>query len=291
MDSNLVSKFAPMLRDMTDIELAAEIERPQRLLIESARVGGRQIDITYAPFDHVNCEAKVVIVGLTPGRQQMRNAFFEARRSLQAGRSEVDAMSDAKVFASFSGPMRTNLVAMLDSVGVNRILGLSSTASLWNGAARCVHFTSSLRYPVFVDGANFSGTPSMISTTMLRSHLMQWFATEMATLRNAIFVPLGPKVTEAVEVVAQHVRVDGDRVLSGLPHPSGANAERIAFFLGRKRREELSTKVEPERLIAARASLEAKIAILGEVYDPSRQEPRKVFADATRKTACPAAGF
>jgi len=51
-------------------------------------------------------------------------------------------------------------------------------------------------------------------------------------------------------------------VLSGLPHPSGANAERIAFFLGRKPKEALSTKVRPEQVIAARTELKAKVAKL-----------------------------
>jgi hypothetical protein len=90
--------------------------------------------------------------------------------------------------------------------------------------------------------------------------MMQWFAKEMAMLPNAIFIPLGPKVTEAVEVVAVHLGLSTNRVLSGLPHPSGANAERIAFFLGRKNRADVSLKVDADRLVAARASLDTKIA-------------------------------
>ena len=81
----------------------------------------------------------------------------------------------------------------------------------------------------------------------------------MAALPNAIFIPLGPKVTEAVELVAEHLGFSTNRVLSGLPHPSGANAERIAFFLGRKSAN-ISLKVDADRLVAARASLGAKIA-------------------------------
>ncbi|MPZ11463.1 MAG: hypothetical protein GEU89_14825 [Kiloniellaceae bacterium] len=259
---NLFSQFAPVLRDVSDTELAAETASPQRLLIDSAPHGQKRLDVAYAPFDHVNMAADIVIVGLTPGRQQMRNALMEARRLLRQGRSEAEAMEAAKVFASFSGPMRAKLVAMLDSIGVNRLLGLQSTGSLWNGDARRVHFTSALRYPVFVDGANYSGMPSILSTPLLRAHLMKWFAMEMHSLPNAIFVPLGPKVAEAVEVVAQERGVDQERVLAGLPHPSGANAERIAFFLGRKDRADLSAKVVPERLLAARAALETKIGIL-----------------------------
>jgi hypothetical protein len=260
MVNELFSTFAPILRTLSKSDLLAEIERPKKLLIASQKVRGRQIDIAYAAFDHVNQDADVVIVGLTPGRQQMTNALIEAQRCLLDGIGDQEAMMSAKIFASFSGPMRTNLIAMLDSVGVSQALGLSSTASLWGRDSKRVHFTSALRYPVFVDGKNFSGAPSTLSTPILRTHLMQWFANEMATLPNAVFIPLGPKVTAAVETVANHLGLSNNRILSGLPHPSGANAERIAFFLGRKSRGHLSTKVDPERLLTARASLDAKIA-------------------------------
>ena len=261
MTNSLFSTFAPILRDLSHQELLAEIERPERLLVASDTIRGRRIDVAYAAFDYVNRAADVVIVGLTPGRQQMRNALVEAQRCLNAGRTEQEAMTAAKIYASFSGPMRTNLVAMLDGVGVNTALGLSSTSSLWDKDAARVHFTSALRYPVFVDGENYSGAPSMVSVPFLRTQLMQWFAKEMVDLPKAVFIPLGPKVTEAVEAVAGQLGLSTERILSGLPHPSGANAERIAFFLGRKSRENISSKVDPERLLAARASLDAKIAM------------------------------
>jgi hypothetical protein len=260
MVHELFSTFSPILRDMSEIDLIAEIERPKHLLIAGDQSGGRKIDVAYAPFDHVNTKADIVIVGLTPGRQQMRNAVFEARRCLRTGGSATEAISAAKTFASFSGPMRSNLVAMLDSVGVNRALRLASTASLWTDDSGRAHFTSALRYPVFVDGLNYSGTPSILSTGVLREQLMQWFAQEMALFQNAVIVPLGPKVTEAIEYAAERLSLPMARVLSGLPHPSGANAERIAFFLGRKRREDTSVKVDAERLLRCRASLEDKIA-------------------------------
>lgn len=260
MAHELFSTFSPVLRDMSEADLIAEIERPQKLLIGSDHGGTRKIDIAYAPFDHVNQDAEIVIVGLTPGRQQMRNALFEARRCLRAGSDDEAAKKAAKIFASFSGPMRANLIAMLDSVGVNQTLGLSSTASLWSIDAHRAHFTSALRYPVFLDGENYSGTLSILSTPALRKQLIEWFSAEMAALPHAVFVPLGPKVSEAVEAVARHLGLTTGRVLSGLPHPSGANAERIAFFLGRKKREDVSTKVDAERLLTCRASLKAKIA-------------------------------
>jgi hypothetical protein len=262
MGKEKLSGLARLLRDMADDELAAEIEQPQRLRLHCDMVGDKVIEIAFWPHDPVNRKARIVIVGLTAGRQQMRNAWMEMRHHLTAGRSEAAAAASAKTFASFSGPMRTNLVAMLDYIGVDRFLGLQSTASLWHDDVRLVHFTSVLRRPVFVDGENYSGSPPILSTPLLRHELITGFAADAANLRQAVFVPLGPVASDAVEFVAEAARLDPNRVLTGLPHPSGANAERIAFFLGRKPRSALSSKVQPERLIAARSELKTKVAKL-----------------------------
>ncbi|MCK1339788.1 hypothetical protein IVB38_28250 [Bradyrhizobium sp. 38] len=268
MDSKLFSSFAPILRILSEPELRAEIVEPRHLLIDEGDVRGKKIHVAYAPFDYVNLGAKIVIVGLTPGRQQMENALIAAWHCLKNGQGEADAMREAKVFASFSGPMRTNLVALLDSIGLNQVLRVATTRSLWEADAHLVHFTSVLRYPVFIDGKNYSGAPTPLGVPILQKQLMNWFASELALLPNALLVPLGPVADQAVNMVAQQTGFDRRRVLSGLPHPSGANAERIAFFLGRKRRENLSSKVDPEKLIASRMNLTGKVAALtGGLFD------------------------
>lgn len=274
-DAELFSQFAPIIRDITEAELAAEITQPQRLLLDSFEAGTRHIEIAYFPQEDANIDSAIAIVGLTPGRQQWRNALIEARRCLRAGSSEAEAVASAKTYASFSGPMRANLVAMLDDVGVNELLCLQSTASLWNDDFHKVHFTSALRFPVFVDGKNYSGAPSMFSTPVLCEQLITGFAAQAAMIPKAIFVPLGPTVGQALEFAAETSKVDHNRVLVGLPHPSGANAERIAFFLGRKPRESLSHKVDSERLMEARATLKVRIAEL-------RRERRRSSSPLTR---------
>jgi len=50
--------------------------------------------------------------------------------------------------------------------------------------------------------------------------------------------------------------------LHGLPHPSGANAERIAYFLGRKDRSALSAKTDAARLDAINRDLKKRVASL-----------------------------
>lgn len=110
MDTRLFARFTSLLRDLSDDALETEIRQPHHLLLDSCLHGGKRIDVVYAPFEHVTPGARIVLVGLTPGRQQMGNALREARRALRRGLSEAEALAAAKVFASFSGPMRSNLV-------------------------------------------------------------------------------------------------------------------------------------------------------------------------------------
>lgn len=262
MANSLFSSFAPFLRSVSEAELHTEIASPRRLLIEAGESRGRSFEVAYAPFDYVNPTARVVIVGLTPGRQQMTNALLAARKSLLLGHDEERAAKDAKVFASFSGPMRSNLIAMLDCVGLHQTLGLATTSSLWTQKSDLAHFTSVLRYPVFMNGTNYTGAPVPLAVPLLRRQVMQWFAEEMRSLPSAVFVPLGPAASDTVAAAAELAGIDSAQILTGPPHPSGANAERIAFFLGRKAREALSSKVDAEKLIATRAILTGKVASL-----------------------------
>ncbi len=205
----------------------------------------------------------------------MANALIECRRQLRSGATHERALAAAKVHASFSGPMRANLVSMLDDIGVARLLDLTTTAALWADRSNLVHFTSALRYPVFVDGKNYSGSPSMLRVPFLRDQLETWLGEEMRRLPHALFVPLGPKVGEALDYLAPRIGIGQEQVLTGLPHPSGASGERIAYFLGRKPRERLSAKTNAARLDAARSELVAKIERL-EGVTMGQMKPREM---------------
>ena len=79
---------------------------------------------------------------------------------------------------------------------------------------------------------------------------------------QAVIVPLGPVPTKVVENLTRLGLIASQRVLAGLPHPSGANVERIQYFLGRKAAGALSSKTDPRRLDAARTSLQAAVVAL-----------------------------
>lgn len=218
--------------------------------------------VYYAPFDHLNAAARVVLVGITPGKTQASNALAEAARLLQAGASAEDAVKGAKRLAAFSGPMRNNLVAMLDHVGLNNRLGLGSCDALFGSGSELVQTTSVLPFPVFANGENYSGAPHPLAVGVLERQVHEHFVPLARQLSRAVFVPLGPVPTKVLETLAAQGHLDAHRILVGLPHPSGANGERIAYFLGRKGRGDLSAKTDPAKIDRAREVATRQVAAL-----------------------------
>lgn len=249
--------------------LAAEpsqLHRPweiESLTMATEIVGSKRLQLMYAPFDHVNPEAKIVIVGLTPGARQAGDALTVARRELIQGAATAEALAKAKVFASFAGPMRANLVRMLDAIGIAQMLEVETCLSLWEEDSNLAHFTSAVRYPLFVNGQNWSGTPDILRTAPIARWVIEFLGAELSALPHALFVPLGPAATKALLYLADIGIVERHRVLAGLPHPSGANAERIACFLGTKPAYLASSKTNAVALAEAKESLIKQVASLG----------------------------
>lgn len=217
----------------------------------------------YIPFDYVNPAARVVLVGISPGFVQWKNAVREARRLLQAGAAREEVLRAAKYTGAFSGAIRPNLVALLDHVGLQRWLGIASCATLFDTHADLMHVTGVLRNPVFVNGKNYSGAaPNMLTTPLLQEQMLGYFGREVAPLADAVFVPMGPNVSLALDWLAARGVLDGTRILHGIPHPSGANAERVAYFLGRKDKATLSSRTNGARIDAERAALLERLATL-----------------------------
>lgn len=216
----------------------------------------------YAPFEYINAGAKVVVIGITPGSQQARNALATLRDALASGHADAEALAIAKRTASFSGPIRKNLIALLNRVGLHHVLGLESSSSLFNAHSDIAHFTSVLRNPIFNNGKDYSGTPSVLANPMLRRMAEQGLEAEIDALGAAIWIPVGKEPTAVLQHFVSTGRLSAAQVLDGLPHPSGANAERIAYFLGTKSRDTLSSKTNPDVLDARLQELRKRISAL-----------------------------
>jgi len=216
----------------------------------------------YAPFEHINTKARITIIGLTPGQTQMQIALHETGIALANGMSWYGAIERAKYSASFGGSMRANLIRMLDHIGLNAWLKINSCASLFSEHRSLAHHTSILRYPVFKGGGNYSGQPGIERVPFLKSQVDRWFAKELAALPTSVFIPLGTQVQNIFDQVRRDQNISDDRSLVGIPHPSGANAERIAYFLGRKRADDLSRQTNGNNIDRARDELILKVRSL-----------------------------
>jgi hypothetical protein len=213
------------------------------------------ISVYYAPFEWVNPQAKVVLVGITPGKTQAANALQEAQRAMQCNASPAEVLRRARATGAFSGAMRPNLISLLDSVGLQHWLGLKTCKDLFEGQSHLLQTASVLQFPVYLNGGNYNGTPEPTKHPLLRAMVTEHFANLCQQLPAAVFVPLGSVPTRTLAWLATQGSVSPTRVLVGLPHPSGANAERIKYFLGQKKRSSLSTKTDPDKLDQAKASL------------------------------------
>ena len=257
MPTTQFENFIPKIRALTPDELIGGTSLYEKMRIAKTD----KFEICYAPFEHLNPEARLVIVGITPGKTQMLNALREARRQLDADATPIQALISAKRTGAFSGPMRPNLISMLDRVGLPQRFGLHTANDFFGAASNLLQSTSVLQNPVFLaDGRNYNGTPNMTRTGALTEQLMSGFAKSASLLPKAYFLPLGPKVSEALVFLAEKGTLDGSRVLHGMPHPSPASMERINYFLGKKLREHLSNKTNPDILDAARERLMRQVA-------------------------------
>lgn len=217
------------------------------------------VSVYYAPFEWVNRDAKVVLVGITPGMTQAANALAEAKRALNSNLAEEQVLQRAKSTGAFSGSMRPNLIAMMDAVGLNDWLELPSCRSLFDKDAKLLQTASVLQFPVFLNGENYNGTPDPLKNPLLRRMIVEHFGAQCSQLPDAVYVPLGPVPAKVLAWLASQGTISLGRILDGLPHPSGANAERIKYFLGQKQRADLSRKTDPDKLDAARTRLIASV--------------------------------
>ena len=229
---DLFDVFAPSIRTLPERERLSkeDLLHSGFLLHQDERLA-----VYYAPFDHVNERARIAVVGITPGWNQMEIAHRSASRDLRDGLAPGEVLRRAKQRASFAGSMRKNLVSMLDDLKLPAYLGIGSTETLFDEDRPLLHTTSTIRYPVFVKGRNYTGhSPKPLKAPTLRFFVEDVLAKELQAVPDAIIVPLGKSVSEALDHLADAAQLDRNRCLWGFPHPSGANVHRAREFLERR---------------------------------------------------------
>ena len=179
------------------------------------------IEIYYAPFDYINSKAKIMIVGITPGLQQMLQSF----EAVNEGRS----LKEVKDLSSFKGSMRTTLIKYLDELNINKKLRIKSCESLFNINSKYLHSTSLIKYPVFDKGRNYSGS-GLLKKKILLDFLEAHFVKELKKLDKTIIVPLGNTVSSTIDYLNNEFKLNLKCFLKGFPHPSGLNVRKDIQF-------------------------------------------------------------
>ena len=179
------------------------------------------IEIYYAPFDHVNPKAKIMIVGITPGFQQMQQSF----EVINEGKS----LKEVKDLSSFKGSMRTTLIKYLDELKVNKMIKIKSCESLFDKDSKYLNTTSLVKYPVFDKGKNYAGA-NILKKKILLDFIEKNFLQELKTLKKSIIIPLGNTVSYTIEYLNKKYDLKLRCFLKGFPHPSGANARKNIQF-------------------------------------------------------------
>ena len=175
----------------------------------------KNLEIYYAPFDYINPKAKIVIIGITPGLQQMLQSF----QVINDGKS----LKKVKDLSSFKGSMKTTLIKYLDELKVNKKLKIKSCESLFNKNSKYLHTSSLVKYPVFDKGGNYAGT-NILKKKILLDFIEKNFLKELKILKKAIIIPLGNTVSSVIENLNNKYNLKLTCFLKGFPHPSGANA-------------------------------------------------------------------
>lgn len=200
----------------------------------------------YVPFEHVNTNARLVLVGITPGPTQMKCARARARELLNSPTmTSTDTLREIKKSCAFSG-MRERINEMLDHFGVPQYLGVETASSFWGSDFGHFNPTSvvpnaAFKITALKKDAYFNGPFSeVLRVALLRREFEDVFIPSIESIRkDALYIGMGPVVDEALNWCASRGVLAKPQILGCFPHASGASGSQFAYFMRRKRLTDL----------------------------------------------------
>jgi hypothetical protein len=265
----LLNRFSPALR-MLPADTAAH---PSLLLGADDKY-----NLYYIPFEYANLKAKLVLVGITPGPNQMKLAYEVARRELESAHSVDRVLREVKRAAAFGGTMRGNLVKMLNHFGFNRLLDIEDAASLWDDKTDLVQTTSVVLFAAFTrQGKMFNGSfEEVTSSPLLFECFQEWFVEEVKQLpENAMYVAMGPTPLDALRWCVKHGALRADQIMGSFAHPSPSGGSAVSYYLRERKLGDLNPK-DPVRYRTEwlnKAYDEMKIAVQSRSFDSGNGQP------------------
>lgn len=222
----MFNEYAKQILELNKFEKEDILNKNFELYNES------DLRIYYAPHNEtINTEAKIFIVGITPGWTQTSIAYKTAYEGLIKKLDSEQIKKLCKKSSRFAGSMRKNLIEMLDELKLNDKLHIESCSQLFDEKDCLLHTTSLIPYPVFIKSKNYTGySPKIMEEKVLYEYVKKYFYKEIEALPNALIIPLGKSVEEVLEEMIKDKLIKKEQCLLGFPHPSGANGHRKNQF-------------------------------------------------------------
>ncbi len=189
----------------------------------------RKFSEHYAPgFELVNPNARVALIGYTPGRSQGDNAWSALNQTPDSWPS-LRRLETCHEAAAFSG-LRSRIDEMAHHAGLLENLSLSSLSD-----RNAVAMTSRWVFPVFQKERNYTINPQAYQPNgwlakRCSEHLKDLFGT-CSNIQAAVFLGDGKSAMKALELHRNLIDIPQRVEVYALPHPSGANNGRISKFL------------------------------------------------------------
>jgi hypothetical protein len=208
--------------------------------------------IYYTPFEYENPLAKLVLVGISPGPDQLRATYAEGPKLLSRGQPDLEVLSALKRHGAFGGDLRSNLCKMLAHFRIDDLLGLRDVTELWSEGWPSFYATSVVPNAAFYRnkrGKNgllklFAGSfEDILKSAALRSEFEGQFLTRLQRInKHARYIALGPTPRAALDHAASIGVIGRDQLLGSFAHPSNAAHPQVDIYLQRKKLEDLHPK-------------------------------------------------
>ena len=205
----------------------------------------RKYELFYVPFENINHDARLVLVGITPGPTQIEMAYDRVQKLLRLGMVHEQILADVKKIAAFGGPrMRPNLVKMLNHFGFGAFLGISDINSLWEENAYLLHATSVIPHAAFSNKKPFCGSfAEIMRSSLLKECFLDSFVESLSQINDeALYVALGPTPRAALEWCVENGHLNRGQVMGEFAHPSAAGGSRVPYYLREKSRASLTLR-------------------------------------------------
>jgi hypothetical protein len=238
--SNQPPIFLDRFRDLLRSRGEAAAQSPETSLARRGRD-----ELFYTPFEHVNPNARLAMVGITPGPEQLKLAYRTFGSRLKVGQADEEIRLEAKKQAAFGGPsMRPNLLKMMRHFGLASILGIKDEEQLWGTRADLFHATSVIPHAAFRNGKMFAGSfYDVLRSDVFREGFERDFVSSLSRMSDrTLYIGLGPTPLAALDWCAKEGLIRGEQVLGAFAHPSTSGGSQVDVYLGQKSPGDLSAR-------------------------------------------------